>query len=114
MKKIVSKNKEDWHEKMQEANWAYRTTVRTPTQMPPYSLVFGGEAVLPIELEHPSLRVAVHEKLTEEEQMKLRLAELESLEGQTKTDSPTEPRAVSHSNGKILQLFGSRTSVKAR
>lgn len=31
-----------------------------------------------------------------------------------KTDSPTEPRAVSHSNGKILQLFGSRTSVKAR
>lgn len=82
MKKIVSKNKKDWHEKMQEANWAYRTTVRTPTQMTPYSLVFGGEAVLPIELEHPSLRVAVHEKLTEEEQMKLRLAELESLEGQ--------------------------------
>lgn len=40
-KNIVSKNKRDWHDKLYEALWAYRTSVRTPTQMTPYSLVFG-------------------------------------------------------------------------
>lgn len=81
MKKIVSKNKKDWHEKMREANWAYRTTVRTPTQMTPYSLVFGGEAVLPLEMEIPSLRIAVHEKITDDQQVFLRLQELDADEG---------------------------------
>ncbi|XP_028124108.1 uncharacterized protein K02A2.6-like [Camellia sinensis] len=36
------------------ALWAYRTSKRKPTQATPYSLVYGSEAVLPIELETPS------------------------------------------------------------
>ncbi|KAM7460053.1 hypothetical protein LguiA_035983 [Lonicera macranthoides] len=44
------KNKKDWHERLPEALWAYRTTCRTPTQATPYSLVFGGEEVLPLEV----------------------------------------------------------------
>ncbi|KAL2505477.1 Ribonuclease H [Abeliophyllum distichum] len=47
LKKIVSKSKRDWHERIGEALWAYRTTYRTPTQATPYSLVYGVEAVLP-------------------------------------------------------------------
>lgn len=73
LKKVVTKNKRDWHDKLLEALWAYRTTTCTPTGMTPYSLVFGGEAILPIEVQIPSLRVAIHENIAEVEAAKQRL-----------------------------------------
>ena len=79
LKKVVSKTKWDWHERIGEALWAYRITFRTPTQATPYSLVYV-EAVLPLEREIPSLRIAIQEGLTEEENAKLRLQELEALD----------------------------------
>ena len=80
LKKVVSQNKRHWHEKLLESLWAYRTTTRTPTGMTPYSLVYGGEAVLPLEVQIASLRVAIQEKLTEDEAAKLHLRELDNLE----------------------------------
>ncbi|XP_019163577.1 PREDICTED: uncharacterized protein LOC109159921 [Ipomoea nil] len=80
LKKVISKSKRDWHDRMEEALWAYRTTHRTPTQNSPYSLVYGVEAVLPLERQIPSLRLVVQEGLTDEENAKLRLAELEVLD----------------------------------
>ncbi|KAK4564698.1 hypothetical protein RGQ29_006676 [Quercus rubra] len=70
----------NWHERIGEALWAYRTTFRTPTQATPYSLVYGVEAVLPLERQIPSLRIAIQERLTGEENAKLRLQELEALD----------------------------------
>ncbi|XP_050938835.1 uncharacterized protein LOC127148682 [Cucumis melo] len=35
LKKIVSKSKRDWQERIDEALWAYRTTHRTPTGVTP-------------------------------------------------------------------------------
>ncbi|XP_074299682.1 uncharacterized protein LOC141630831 [Silene latifolia] len=46
----------------------------------PYALVYGVEAVLPLELQIPSLRIAIQERLTDDENDKLRLAELEALD----------------------------------
>ncbi|XP_049414734.1 uncharacterized protein LOC125877498 [Solanum stenotomum] len=80
LKKVVSKSERDWHDRMEEALWAYRTTHRTPTQATPYSLVFGTEAVLPLERQIPSLRLAIQEGLTEQENACLRLEELDSLD----------------------------------
>ncbi|KAL6344173.1 hypothetical protein AAG906_031887 [Vitis piasezkii] len=76
LKKIFDKSKRDWHERVGEALWAYRT----PTQATPYSLVYGVEAVLPLERQIPSLRIAIHEGLTDEDNAKLRLQELEALD----------------------------------
>ncbi|XP_060190497.1 uncharacterized protein LOC132619680 [Lycium barbarum] len=45
LKKVVSKSKRDWHERMEEALWAYRTIYRTPTQATPYSLAYGVEEI---------------------------------------------------------------------
>ncbi|XP_028555713.1 uncharacterized protein LOC114580929 [Dendrobium catenatum] len=56
LKKILTKNKREWHTKMTEALWAYCTTYKTPTKATPYSLVFGVEALLPLDIELPSLR----------------------------------------------------------
>ncbi|XP_057803303.1 uncharacterized protein LOC131018607 [Salvia miltiorrhiza] len=80
LKKIVSKSKRDWHERIGEALWAYRTTYRTPTQATPYSLVNGVEAVIPLEQQIPSLRMAIQEGLTEEENARLCQEELEALD----------------------------------
>lgn len=66
--------------RMPEALWAYGTTHRTATQSTPYSLVFGGEAVLPLEVKIPSLRVAMQCSMTMQQNAKLRLAELEGLD----------------------------------
>ncbi|XP_070030882.1 uncharacterized protein [Nicotiana tomentosiformis] len=65
---------------MEEALWAYRTTHRTPTQATPYSLVYGVEAVLPLERQIPSLRLAIQEGITDEENARFRLSELEALD----------------------------------
>ncbi|XP_074314436.1 uncharacterized protein LOC141649650 [Silene latifolia] len=79
LRKVVAKSKRDWHERIGEALWAYHTTYKTPTQATPYALVYGVEAVLPLELQIPSLRIAFQEGLTDDENDKLRLAELEAL-----------------------------------
>ena len=80
LKKVVKRSKRDWHEKIGEALWAYRTTYKTLMQATPYSLVYGVELVLPLERQIPSLRIAIQEGLTNEENVRLRLEELEALD----------------------------------
>ena len=48
--------------------------------MTPYSLVYRGEAIPPLEVQIASLRVAIKEELNEDESVKLRLRELDNLE----------------------------------
>ncbi|KAM2332265.1 hypothetical protein ACFX1X_022845 [Malus domestica] len=80
LKKVIGQTKRDWHERISEALWAYQTTHRTLTQATPYSLVYGVEALLPLESQIPSLRMAIQEGLTDEENAKLHLQELEALD----------------------------------
>ncbi|CAL5444637.1 unnamed protein product [Camellia sinensis] len=65
-----------WSKKLIVALWAYRTSKRKPTQATSYSLVYGSEAVLPIELETPSARMA----LTSGMVLEPRTTRLEALE----------------------------------
>ena len=80
LKKLVAKSKRDWHEKLGEALWAYRTTYKTPTQSTPHALVCGVKVDLHLEIQIPSLCIAILEGLSEDDRNKLRLAELESLD----------------------------------
>jgi hypothetical protein len=45
----------------------YHTTIRTSIGATPYTLVYGIEAVMPLEVEIPSLRVLVDSVLEEVE-----------------------------------------------
>ena len=70
VKKIIAKAIEtykDWHEKLPFALHAYRTRVRMSTGATPYSLVYRMEAVFPIEVKIPSLRVLEKVELEEAE-----------------------------------------------
>nr|XP_012466257.1 unnamed protein product [Gossypium raimondii] len=57
--------RQDWHEKLSFALLDYQTSVRTSTGATPFSLVYRMEAVLPIEVEIPSLRVLSELQLDE-------------------------------------------------
>ncbi|KAI5391257.1 hypothetical protein KIW84_076197 [Lathyrus oleraceus] len=53
-----------------------RISVRTSTGATPFSLVYGMEAVLPVEVQIPSLRVLMDVKLREAEWVRTRYEEL--------------------------------------
>nr|XP_033513048.1 uncharacterized protein LOC117277773 [Nicotiana tomentosiformis] len=73
IKKILRKmvdNYKQWHEKLPFAFLGYRTTVRTSTGEnwgTPYLLVYGTEAVIPAEVEIPSLRIIQEAELSDAE-----------------------------------------------
>ena len=83
VKKIIAKAIEtykDWHEKLPFALLAYRIGVRTLTGATPYSLVYGMEAILPIEVESPSLQVLREVELEEAEWVQARYEQLNLVE----------------------------------
>ncbi|KAK1694689.1 hypothetical protein QYE76_011386 [Lolium multiflorum] len=53
-----------WPEELPSVLWSIRTTPNTTTQETPFFLVHGAEAVLPIEIEHNSPRVAEFDEET--------------------------------------------------
>jgi hypothetical protein len=48
---------DDWNLKMPTLLWAYRTTCKKWTGNTPFKLVYGQEAVVPLEFLIPSLHV---------------------------------------------------------
>lgn len=70
IKKIVQKmvkTYKNWHAMLPFVRHGYRTSVRTSTGETPFSLVYGVEVVLPIDMEIPPLRVIMESKLDEAE-----------------------------------------------
>jgi len=55
---------------------AYCTPIRTSTGATPYSLVYGMKAIMPLEVEIPSLRVLIDAELEESEWAKLKFKQL--------------------------------------
>ncbi|XP_047249987.1 uncharacterized protein K02A2.6-like [Capsicum annuum] len=75
IKKILRKmikNNRSWHEMLPYALLGYRITVRTSTGATPYLLVYGNEAVIPAEVEIPSLRIIQEAGLSNEDWVRAR------------------------------------------
>ena len=62
----------DWHEMLPFALHAYHTAIRTSTGATPFSLACGMEAVLPVEVEIPSLQILMDTNLEEAEWIQAR------------------------------------------
>ncbi|RVW76824.1 hypothetical protein CK203_043069 [Vitis vinifera] len=69
-----------WSEKLPFALWAYRTSFRTSTGATPYSLVYGMKAMLPVEIEMGSLRVALEQQIPEADWAQARFDQLNLLD----------------------------------
>jgi len=56
IKKQLEKEKGGWVDKLPFALWAYRTIHKTATGHIPFSVAYGSEAMIPVELEVPTHR----------------------------------------------------------
>jgi len=84
----------DWHEMLPFALHSYCTFIRTSTGATPFSLVNGMEAVLPIKVEIPSLRVLMERKLEKVEWVQTRYDQLNLIK---------EKRLITLCHGQLYQ-----------
>ena len=69
-----------WHEMLPFSLHGYRTIMRTSIGETPFSLVYGIEVVLPIEVQIPSLRIMKDASLNEDEWVQTRLDQLNLID----------------------------------
>ncbi|XP_070005364.1 uncharacterized protein [Nicotiana sylvestris] len=81
-----------WHKKLPFALLGYRTTVRTSVGATPYLLVYGTEAIIPAEVEIPSLQIIVEVDIEYSECVKTHLEQLTLID---------EKRMVAEAKGKF-------------
>jgi hypothetical protein len=64
IKKKISDNPKHWHKILSEALWAHRISKHSATKVSPFELVYGQEAVLPVEISLNAIRIARQNDLT--------------------------------------------------
>ena len=108
IKKILVKMTDtykDWHEYLPFALCAYHTSVHTSTSATPYSLVYGMEAILPAEVQIPSLRILSQIELSKAKWARSRYKQLNMIYEKRITacamDSYTNAAPSKHSTRKL-------------
>ncbi|XP_034199529.1 uncharacterized protein LOC117614741 [Prunus dulcis] len=91
----LDKAKGAWPEKLPEALWAIRTSYRTSTGETPFSMAFGSEAVVPVEIGEPSYRTESFAPKENEEAMSLSLDLLEENRAQANLRNEAYKQRVS-------------------
>jgi hypothetical protein len=66
IKKRLEKAKGRWVEELPNILWTYRTTPRCSTGETPFSLTYGVEAVIPLEIGLPMIRTEYYDPVTNE------------------------------------------------
>jgi hypothetical protein len=83
IKKKIEDNPKRWHKVLSEALWAHRVSRHGAIKVTPFELVFGQEAVLPIEVNLQGPRVASQDDLSPETYHRLMMDQLDEVrEGQ--------------------------------
>jgi transposase InsO family protein len=80
--KLIKKkieNPKRWHEFLSEALWAHRISKHSVTNVTPFELVYGQEAILPTEVNLDALRIARQNELSAIDYHNLMLGQLDEV-----------------------------------
>ena len=80
LEKMLEDNLKYWHKILFETLWVDRTSKRDSTGISPYSLTYGQDEVLPMEVVVPSLKVSRQNDLNLQEYSAAMMMELEALD----------------------------------
>ena len=69
LKKRLDEAKGKWVDELPHVLWSYRTTPRRSTWEPPFSMTYGVEAIIPVEMEFPTMRTDQFEKHNNDSQL---------------------------------------------
>jgi hypothetical protein len=59
LQRTINLAKSNWHLMLYLELWDYQTSIKTATSFSPFQLIYGLEAVFPIECQIPSLKLPV-------------------------------------------------------
>jgi hypothetical protein len=79
IKKRIKDNPRRWYEKLSEPLWAHRRSRHRATKVTPFELVYGQEAVLPMEIGLQSLRATGQGSLSAKEYHKLVMDKIDDV-----------------------------------
>jgi len=54
---MLAKKPRSWHESLDQVLWAYRDSPKGATRVTPFKLVYGHQAILPIEINLNLIRI---------------------------------------------------------
>ena len=94
LQRMIGVCKRNWHLILYSTLWAYRTSVINASGFTPFQLVYGLEAVLPIQCEIPLLKLAIDllPDTSEEEACLLNLIHLDETHREAKLSNEAHKR----------------------
>ncbi|XP_062103919.1 uncharacterized protein LOC133815048 [Humulus lupulus] len=101
LKKHLEEAKKNWPERLPEVLWSYKTTERTTTGDTPFALIYGCEAMMPVEVTPQSHRRTAYDQ---DGNHKLLAESLDQIEERRKKSNI---RLAAHQQ-KFAQYFNSR------
>jgi hypothetical protein len=110
--RLVKKKIEDyprrWHEVLSEVLWAYRTSQHSATKVTPFELVYGQEAILLVEINLQTCRVAKLGALSAEEYTEAMMDRIDNIQ---RDDSKHYVR-LSKKKRRVAKAYNKRVKKK--
>ncbi|GKE73988.1 reverse transcriptase domain-containing protein, partial [Tanacetum coccineum] len=77
IKARLGEGNKNWIEELPHVLWAHRTTIKSSQGDTPFSLTYGTEAIIPVEIGMPTYRTAAVDAVHNDEELRLKLDLLE-------------------------------------
>jgi hypothetical protein len=108
IKKKIDENPRRWYKVLSEALWAHRTSQHGATKVTPFELLYGQEAVLPVEINLQTCRISKQGVLSAEEYIESMMDNIDNLpESQFRALEEIEKEKI-----RLAKAYNKRVKVK--